>query len=100
MARRGSGGTPITYETVATWPPSKINKALDRLARLSSELTDEFIAAGRGYETPSETWKLDDPLARRAKKIFDEKSVLRHEIERSYGPGAPSRLPKGFGPII
>ncbi len=86
-------------EAVALWPPSKINAMLDRLAKISSALTDEFIAAGRGHETASETWKLDDPLAERSKAIHRSQSVLRNEIERRYGPGAPSRLPRGFGPV-
>lgn len=74
----------------------QINKELDRLDKLSSKLTDEFIAAGRGYERPSETWKLNDPLAERYKQISSAYSDLRSEISRRYGPGAPSRLPRGF----
>jgi hypothetical protein len=87
-------GKPIEEMTAG-----EINKRLDRLDRQSSELTDEFIAAGRGHELPSETAKLDDPLARRKNQLFTEHSALHREIERRYGPGAPSRLPRGFRPV-
>lgn len=85
-----------TSEEIATWPASKINTTLDRLDKLNSTLVDEFIAAGRGHETPSETWKLNDPLAERYKRISRAQDTLRNEIRSRYGPGAPSRLPRGF----
>lgn len=77
----------------------EINKALDRLDKIGSKLTDEFIAAGRGHELPSETFKKDDPLAKRYIENANARSRLRAEIAARYGPGAPSRLPRGFGPI-
>jgi hypothetical protein len=77
---------------------SKINVELDRLDKESSKLTEEFIATGRGYEKPSETWTKDDDLAHRYKAISRRQAALRNEIEQRYGPGAPSRLPRGFGP--
>jgi len=86
-------------KTVPCMTSSEINKALDRADRVSSKLTDEFIAAGRGTERPSETWKLTDPLAQRYKELSDVRSELRREVERRYGPSAPRRLPRGFGPI-
>lgn len=61
---------------------STINHTLDRLDKASSTLTDVFIAEGRGYERPSETFQL-----------HDARTVLRNEVARRYGPGAPSRLP-------
>lgn len=76
----------------------QINKALDALDRASSKITDEFIAVGRGHERPSETWKLDDPLARKWKQVTARQAALRNEIALRYGPGAPHRLPRGFGP--
>ncbi len=76
----------------------EINKALDRIDAASSKLTSEFIAAGRGHERPSEYLKMNDPLANRAKELFNQRSALQMEKELRYGPGAPSRLPKGFGP--
>lgn len=86
---------------VATWPASKINAALDRLDKLSSANTDDFINAGRGHERPSEYLRADrtDPLSRRAQELYSAESAIRYEINRRYGPGAPSRLPRGFGPI-
>lgn len=84
---------------VAYWQPSKINALLDRLDKLDSANIQAFIDAGRGNETASETWKLNDPLAQQYKRIAEAKSVLRAEISRRYGPNAPPRLPRGFGPI-
>jgi hypothetical protein len=78
---------------------SQINKALDRLDKQSSKVTDEFIDAGRGRERPSEIRQMTDPLARRYMAVADAQHELRAEIARRYGPGAPSRLPRGFGPI-
>ncbi len=71
----------------------KINSRLDALDQQSSKLMDDFIAAGRATEKPSEYLKKNDPLAERAKKIFSEQNELRDEIARRYGPGAPHRLP-------
>jgi hypothetical protein len=76
----------------------QINKALDKLDVQSSKLTREMIDAGRGNERPSETFKLDDPLARRMKELHRKQTELRIEVERRAGPGM-SRLPKGFGPL-
>lgn len=75
----------------------QINKALDKLAQASSKLTDDFIAAGRGHELPSETRTKSDPLARKYSDIQDARSRLEIEIALRYGPGAPRRLPRGFG---
>lgn len=77
----------------------EINKALDRLNKEDSELMDQFIDAGRGHETASQILKMDDPLAKKYREIFHRRMGLRNEVERRYGPGAPHRLPKGFGPI-
>jgi hypothetical protein len=80
-------------EDLATLTPSEINRRLDRLDKLSSKLTDEFIAAGRGHELPSETFKKTDPLAERKRRVWADSDALHREISRRYGPGAPSRLP-------
>ncbi len=78
---------------------SEINKELDKLDARSSKNTDDFIAAGRGHERPSEYLRQADPLSMEARRISDRQSSLRIEIERRYGPRAPSRLPsRGFGP--
>lgn len=87
-------------KTIECMTGREINKALDRLDKVRSTLNDEFIAVGRGHETPSETMKMNDPLAQRWKQHSDAAGALRFEISRRYGPGAPSRLPpRGFGPI-
>ena len=87
---------PLTRETVEKMTATEINRALDRIDREASALNDEFIAAGRGHERPSETWKMSDPLAERMKRIEGDRSTLRNEVLRRYGPGAPYRLPSGF----
>jgi hypothetical protein len=78
----------------------EINKALDAIDAQVSKLTQEFIDAGRGHERPSEYLKMNDPLANRAKDLYNKRSALQIEKDMRYGPGAPSRLPKGrgFGP--
>ena len=77
---------------------AEINRELDRLDKQSSKTCDLMIAAGRGYETTEEIRKKDDPLAQTCKALWDRRSALRNEIELRYGPGAPSRLPRGLGP--
>lgn len=77
----------------------QINKELDRLSKVSSKLIDKFIAVGRGHERISEIREKKDPLALAYIDNLNRTLQLRSEIERRYGPGAPSRLPRGFGPI-
>ena len=77
----------------ATMTASQINKELDALGKASSKITDEMIAAGRGRERPSETREMTDPLSLKALTIWDRQMTLHSEIERRYGPRAPSRLP-------
>ena len=74
---------------------STINHNLDSLDKAGSMLTDIFIAEDRGYELPSETFQLSDPLATLYQQLHDSRTLLRNEISRRYGPGAPSRLPSG-----
>lgn len=76
--------------------PSTINRYLDRLDEASETMTDVFIAEGRGHETPSETFQMSDPLAILARDLYDARSMLRDEISRRWGPGAPRRLPTHF----
>lgn len=76
---------------------AEINRELDALDKKRQRLNDEFIAAGRGHETASETAKKTDPLAERWKALVSRTADLRNEISLRYGPGAPSRLPRGFG---
>ena len=90
---RGSARAPLTYDAVATMGAAEINKRLDVLDRESRAITDEFIAAGRGYERPSERRHKTDPLSLRDAQNANDRYVLHAEIARRYGPGAPSRLP-------
>ena len=76
----------------------EINKALDKLDKRSSANIAKLIEAGRGYELSSETMQLSDPLALEYQAISRERQKYQIEISLRYGPGAPSRLPKGFGP--
>jgi len=88
-----AGGDPANMQG------SAINSELDRLDRESSQLNDQMIAAGRGHERPSEYLKMSDPLATKLRANYERRMALRNEIDRRYGPGAPSRLPRGFGPL-
>ena len=76
----------------------EINKALDKLDKRSSANIAKLIEAGRGYELSSETMQLSDSLALEYQAIMKERQKYQLEISLRYGPGAPSRLPKGFGP--
>lgn len=78
---------------------SQINRELDRLDTEREKINEEFIAVWRGHETAEETHRKSDPLALRWRTISDRRSELREEMERRYGPGCPSRLPRGFEPI-
>lgn len=86
-------------KTPAEMSAGEINRELDRLDAKDSQLTREFIDAGRGHERPSEMMKQSDSLSRRYQELQNRRFELRYEIDRRYGPGAPSRLPKGFGRI-
>jgi len=90
------GGNP---KPVAEMLASEINKALDKLDTEDSRLTHEMIAAGRGNERPSEYLQMTDPLSMRLRDNWERKKELYRERDRRYGPGAPSRLPRGFGPL-
>lgn len=77
---------------------SAINRELDRLDARSLKLSTKLIAAGRGRELPAERMAKTDPLSKKYNAIALRRESLRFEIELRYGPGAPSRLPRGFGP--
>lgn len=100
MARRAAPKIPNVADA-DKWPAAKVNSTLDRIDKLDLQLAQEFIDAGRGHERPSEYLRMDDPLARRARALFDARMKLRRVISDRYGPSAPSRLPsgRGFGPI-
>lgn len=90
---------PKASKRPQTLTASEINRELDDLDKQSATLTDQMIAAGRGTELPTETFRKDDALSMRAKSIFERRSELHGEIAARYGPNAPSRLPpRGFGP--
>lgn len=97
-AARRDPAARLSRKQPALMTAAEINRELDRLDRQRRRLTDEFIEAGRGRETASETQKLDDPLARRWNAITGRAYDLRNEITLRYGPDAPSRLPRDFGP--
>ena len=82
-----------------TMTAGQINRALDRLEADSSRLNQRFIDAGRGHERLGDILEMTDALALEYRAVSDQIRALRWEIERRYGPGAPSRLPRGFGPI-
>ena len=97
-SRTGRRMNGFRGKSPAEMTAGQINKELDRLDAENSKITDEMIEAGRGNETASETWTKTDPLAMRWRRVADRRMDLRNEISQRYGPGAPSRLPKGFKP--
>jgi hypothetical protein len=80
----------------ATMTAGRINREFDALDKQRSNANDALIAAGRGDETFEETCRKTDPASLVFRAIADRQSALRLEIGRRYGPGAPSRLPRGF----
>lgn len=88
----------ISGKDPATMTAGEVNKELDRLYKIDSQLTDEMISAGRGHERPSDYWppKPGDTLAEQKRQVYDRMSALRWQIEKEYGPGAPSRFPSGW----
>lgn len=89
-----------TREDIAKMSAGKINRALDLLDAAISKNNDALIEAGFGHLTFSETAKLNHEAARECVRLADQRFLFRMEVERRYGPGAPSRLPsRGFGPI-
>jgi hypothetical protein len=80
-----------------TMSAAAINKELDSIDKKRSALNTKFIDAGRGYETPTETHKLSDPLALEYRALADRRFDLSSEVRLRAGPGM-DRLPRGFGP--
>ncbi len=95
---RARGG--VSAKAPATMTAGEINRELDKLDKLSSKITDEFIEAGRGYERPSETRTKNDPLALRWSAVADRQAALRNEKEIRMGPGTHNlrAMPREFGP--
>lgn len=80
---------------VGAMSASRINAALEQLARASSALTSKLIKAGRGLEKPSERAKLSDALSVAERAIEARRRELLEEITRRAGPGL-SRMPRGL----
>lgn len=77
----------------------EINKELDRHDASQSALNTELIDAGHGSVRFNDLPATGHPAALEMHQLAARTGQLRSEIARRYGPGAPSRLPKGFGPI-
>jgi hypothetical protein len=91
--------TPSAAKPPEQMTAGEINKALDRLDKKMSELTDKFIAEGMGHLRPTE-FPSGHPLTKMYNQLKDERFSYEMERDLRYGPGSPSRLPtgKGFGP--
>ena len=79
-------------------PAAAINRELDALEKASSKITDEFIAAGRGYERPTDWANKTDPLSMKEKANSSRYAELIREVRRRAGSDM-YRLPRGFGPM-
>ncbi len=62
--------------------PAELTRAIAKVDAESSAICSEFIAAGRGYEKPTETRLLSDPLALRWKACATKGAELRAEWDR------------------
>lgn len=67
--------------TLPTLSASQLAREIARAEALSSALCSEMIAAGRGYELPTQTRKLSDPLAVRCNAASLAASALYLERE-------------------
>jgi hypothetical protein len=76
----------------------EINRQLEKVDAEISKLNSEMIAAGYGHVKYWDTEKEAPKFWPRFKALHDRRQALRTEIELRYGPGAPSKLPRGFGP--
>ncbi len=71
-----------------------LKKRIARVSKRSSEITQELIDSGRGYEKPTETLTKDDSLSKLWKENHRELSTLLGELEarRTYhGSDRPIR---------
>jgi hypothetical protein len=73
-----SGKLPDRYSMTN----GKLQKTLDAATKAASRITDELIAAGRGNERPSETFKKSDPLSLRLQANARERHKLLDELTR------------------
>jgi len=89
----------MTREQIEGMGAAVINKALDTLDKEQSKLNGALIEAGFGHVRLQEIMRMDHPVAQQYAVVSGQIALLHEEIERRYGPGAPSRLPRGFGPI-
>ncbi len=89
----------LTREQIEGMGAAVINKALDTLDKEQSKLNGALIEAGFGHVMLQEIMRMDHPVAQQYAVVSSQIALLHEEIERRYGPGAPSRLPRGFGPI-
>ena len=94
----------ISAKDPAAMTAGEVNRELKALREADGRLADEFIAAGRGHERPSDYLdpKRTDDLSRRAQAISRRISALTIEVEMRAGPGFHelpySRRRGSFGP--
>lgn len=87
-------GRPL--QAPAQMTNGEINREVARLTKISSAITQEMIAAGRGHELPSETSTKTDDLSMRARAVSWRMDALQREGSLRYGPGYHSGcLPRG-----
>jgi hypothetical protein len=91
----------LRNQTLKDMVPSAINAELDYLEKLDAQIGAALIAMGRGHDTPVDTRRRadeGDTYAVEATLVRDLIGDRHREIELRYGPNAPARLPRGFGP--
>lgn len=89
---RGITTTRWNLRDPAKMTNGEINKELDRIAKVSSQINSDLIQQGRSHEKPSETVTKSDALSQRYIAVSNRHDELRYEVGKRY-PGGISRLP-------
>jgi len=87
----------LSTKDPGTMTAAEINKELDKLENVSSEMIDKFIAMGRGDWTPTDqafAAGKGDGLSAQYLALTDRQNDLRVEVTRRYGSNV-RRLPRG-----
>lgn len=73
---------PFKPDALPDFSPKLLTQLEDGYSDEASRLCEEFIAAGRGLERPSQTALLTDPLALLYRENARLLSLIRSEIDR------------------
>jgi hypothetical protein len=69
----------------ATLTPAEIKRGWDKMSKRRERNTEVFIAAGRGYERPSDYLDKTDPLSIEARTLASDAIFLESEARKYAG---------------